>query len=189
MDTNRHSTIRPIERRILLVALLVAVISLAGMADQLQWNDATTSLRAVQALVQNSWVISYCSLADTDTVGVWLIRGICVADTSAEGLLESKVLAKCVYQSHEDVAADEFPLSEDRWTFEQVNDSNWGYTGIDLAYTYIYTGDSSFRCLGKALDLDCQVEVETISLPDQLIEALQRRSSLELESPLPWFYL
>jgi len=189
MNANHGIQRRVVHRSILLVICLAVIGSTACLADQLQWNDEANSRRGVQALVQDSWVMSYCSQADSDRVEVWLIRGICMADTPAEGLFETKVLAKCMYQSQEDFAADEFPLPEDRWTFEQVSDSNWGYTGIDFAYTYVYTGGSSFRCLGKTLDLDCQVDVETISLPDELMEALQSRSPLELDSPLPWYHL
>ena len=180
---------RIIRRSILLVVFLAAIGSTACLADQLQWNPLADCIEATRALVQESWVISYCSLADADTVEVWLIRSICIADTSAEGLFETKVLAKCLYQSQECLAAHEFPLPEDRWQFERDTDSNWGYTGIDLAYTYVYTQDGSFQCLGKALELPCQIGVETIRLPDELMEAMQRRSPLELENPLPWYHL
>ena len=189
MNANYCGKRATIRYSIRLGILLALFASFECLADQLQWNDETASLRAVQALVQESWIISYCSLADTDTVQVWLIRGICVADTSAEGLFEVKVLAKCLYQSQESFAADEFPLPEGRWHFEQVTDSGWGFVGIDLAYTYVYTHDNSFQCLGKALDLPCQIGVEIIRLPDELMETLQRRSPLELESPLPWYHL
>ena len=174
---------------ILLILCLVAIGSFTCLADQLQWNDQTATRRAVQALVQESWVISYCSQADSDDVEVWLIRGVYVADTSAEGLSEIKVLAKCLYQSQESFAADEFPLPEDRWHFEQVHDSGWGIAGIDLAYTYVHTQDSSFQCLGKALDLQCQIGIETIGLPDELMEALEARSHLDRGEPLPWYHL
>ena len=189
MNTNRCGKGITVCRSILLVVLLAAIGSSACLADQLQWNDQTATQEAVQALVQESWVISYCSQADTDNVEVWLIRGITVADTSAEGLFEIKVLAKCLYQSQGSFAADEFPLPEDRWHFEQVHDSGWGIAGIDLAYTYVYTQDSSFQCLGKTLDLQCQIGVETITLPDELMEALEARSPLERGEPLPWYHL
>jgi hypothetical protein len=189
MNTNRLGKGTGIVRSILLVILLTLIGSSVCFADQLQWNDQTASLRAVQALVQESWVISYCSQADSDIVQVWLIRGVTIADTSAEGLVEIRVLAKCLYQSQESFAADEFPLPEDRWNFEQVDDSGWGITGIDLAYMYVTTQDGSFQCLGKALDLQCQIGVETITLPDALMETLEARSPLERVEPLPWYRL
>jgi hypothetical protein len=189
MNTNRRGQGLAIRRSILLILCFVAIGSFTCIADQLQWNDQIVSKRAVQALVQESWVISYCSQADSDNVQVWLIRGVSIADTSAEGLFEIKVLAKSLYQSQEAFAADEFPLSEDRWNFEPVTDSGWGIMGIDLAYMYVYTQDGSFQCLGKALDLQCQIGVETISLPDELMEALEARSPLERETPLPWYQL
>jgi hypothetical protein len=189
-DMNRNRTGKCIGNRlsILLILCLVAIGSFTCLADQLQWNDQTASLRAVQALVQESWVISYCSHAGSDNVEAWLIRGIYVADTSAEGLFEIKILAKCLYQSQESFAAGEFPLPENRWHFEQVNDSAWGIAGIDLAYTYVHTQDSSFQCLGKTLDLPCQVGVEIITLPNELMEALEARSHLDRGDPLPWYH-
>ena len=189
MNTNRLGKGTDIVRSILLVIFLAAIGSSVCLADQLQWNDQTATREAVQALVQESWVISYCSQADTDHVKVWLMRGVYVADTSAEGLFEIKVLAKCLYQSQESFAADEFPLPEDRWHFEQVHNSGWGIAAIDLAYTYVYTGGSSFQCLGKTLDLPCQIGVETITLPDELMEALEARSPLDRGDPLPWYHL
>jgi len=189
MDTNRSGKGSGIVRSILLVLCLVAIGSFTCFADQLQWNDQAASRKAVQALVQESWLVSYCSQADSDHIAVWLIRGLYIADTSAEGLYEIRILAKCLYQSQEDFAADEFPLSEDRWHFEQVADSGWGILGIDLAYIYIYTQASAFQCLGKALDLPCQVGVETISLPDELMKALEARSPLDRGEPLTWYRL
>ncbi|MBE0635317.1 hypothetical protein IH601_04925, partial [Candidatus Bipolaricaulota bacterium] len=91
-------------------------------------------------------------------------------------------------QSQESFAAGEFPLPEDRWHFEQVHDSGWGIAGIDLAYMYVYTQDGSFQCLGKTLDLPCQIGVETITLPDELMEALEARSPLDRGEPLPWYH-
>ncbi|MFC2095613.1 hypothetical protein ACFLSW_04160 [Candidatus Bipolaricaulota bacterium] len=188
MNTNHVGTGIDILRSIVLVVLLAGIGSSVCLADQLQWNDEAASRKAVQSLVQESWLISYCSQADSDNVEVWLIRGVYVADTSAEGLSEIQVLAKCLYQSQESFAAYEFPLPEDRWHFEQVNDSGWGIAGIDLAYTYVYTQDSSFQCLGKTLDLQCQIGVETITLPDELMEALEVRSHLDRGEPLPWYH-
>jgi len=189
MNINRCGQGIAVRRSILLILCLVVIGSSTCLADQLQWNDQTATQEAVQAIVQESWVISYCSQAYSDNVKVWLIRGIYVADTSAEGLYEIKVLAKCLHQSQESFAADEFPLPEDRWHFEQVHDSGWGIAGIDLAYTYTYTQDSSFQCLGKTLDLQCQIGVETITLPDELMQALEARSPLERSEPLPWYQL
>ena len=174
---------------ILFVVCLATIGSFTCLADQLQWNDQTDCQRAVQALVQESWLISYCSQADFDSVKAWLVRGVYVADTSAEGLFEIMVLAKRLYQSQGSFSAEEFPLPEDRWHFDHVVDSEWRIVGIDLAYTYIYTKGSSFQCLGKALDLECQVGVETISLPDELMEALESRSHLEPGATLPWYHL
>lgn len=188
MNKNRSGKVIGSRLRILFILCFV-VSSFTGLADQLQWNDPAASQQAVHVLVQESWLISYCSLADSDHVSIWLIRGLYIADTSAEGLVEIKVLAKCLYQSQESFAADAFPLSEDSWHVEPADDSGWGITGIDLAYTYVYTHGSTFQCLGRLLDLECQIGVDAISLPDDLMETLEARSPLERSAPLPWYHL
>ncbi len=72
----------------------------------------------------------------------------------------------------------EFPVPADQWHFNDTRDFGWVVEGIDLAYTYIYTGSGSFQCLGKVLELDCRVEVETISLPGDVMGKLMPGSRL-----------
>ena len=123
-------------------------------------------------------MISYCSQADADYVEVWLVRGAYVVETSAEDLFEVFVLAKRLYKSQQIFSSVEFPVRADQWHFNDTHDFGWVVEGIDLAYTYIYTGSGSFQCLGKVLELDCHVGVETISLPDDVMGKLMPRTHL-----------
>ena len=165
-------------RSILLVMCLAVIGSSACLADQLQWNAYGDCAEAVQAIGRDSLLISYCSLSDADYVEVWLVQGAITAETSAEGLFEVSVLAKSLFRSQEPISAMEFPVSADQWHFTATRNAGWTIEGIDLAYTYIYTGNGSFQCLGKVLELDCLVGVETINLPGDVMGTLLPRTRL-----------
>jgi hypothetical protein len=107
-----------------------------------------------------------------DYVELWLVRGAYVVGTPAEGLFEVVVLAKRLYRSRKAFSSGEFPVAADHWSFNKVRDSGWFVAGIDLAYAYVYTGDSSFHCLGKVLELECLIRVETINLPEDVMEKI-----------------
>lgn len=178
MNTNYVGKGIDIFRGILLVVSLAAIGSSACLADQLQWNARSVCAEAAQAIGRESLVISYCSQADADYVEVWLVRGAYVVETSAEDLFEVFVLAKRLYKSQQIFSSVEFPVRADQWHFNDTHDFGWVVEGIDLAYTYIYTGGRTFHCLGKVLELDCQVGVETISLPGDVMETLMLRRRL-----------
>ncbi len=131
----------------------------------------------MQAIGRESLLISYCSQANEDYVELWLVRGAYVIHTPAEGLFEVLVVAKRLYKSQKAFSSGEFPVSAEQWCFNEVRDSGWFLEGIDLAYTYIHTGDSSFQCLGNVLGLECLVGVETISLPGYVMEKMTPRRS------------
>ncbi len=179
MSTNHVGKGIDIVRGILLGVLLAAIGSSACFADQLQWNPRIACAEAIQAIGQESLLISYCSQANADDVEVWLVRGATIVGTSAEDLFEVLVLAKRLYRSQRAFSSVEFPLSAGQWQFSDVRNSGWTIEGIDLAYTYIYTGAGSFQCLGKVLELECQVGVETISLPGDVMKTLIPRTRLD----------
>ena len=131
----------------------------------------------MQAIGRESLLISYCSQANEDYVELWFVRGAYVVHTPAEGLFEVLVLAERLYKSQKAFSSGEFPVSDDQWGFNEVHESGWYIQRIDLAYTYIYTGDGSFQCLGKVLGLECLVGVETISLPGDVMEKISPRRS------------
>lgn len=164
-------------RIIILVLLLAAIGSSTCLADQLQWNALTACKEAVQAIGRDSLLTSYCSQANEDYVELWLVRSAYVVHTPAEGLFEVLVLAKRLYKSQKAFSSGEFPVSADQWGFNEVRDSGWFVEGIDLAYVYIHTGDSSFQCLGRVLELECLVGVEMISLPGNVMGKMTPRKS------------
>lgn len=168
----------------ILVVSLAMIGSSTCLADQLQWNSLSVCEEAAQAIGRESLLISYCSLANEDHVELWLVRGADVVDTPAEGLFEVLVFAKRLYKSQKIFPSGEHPVSADHWSFNEIRDSRWSSEKIDLAYAYIHTGDSSFQCLGKVLNLECVVGVETISLPDDVMKKITARKSPSRRSTL-----
>jgi hypothetical protein len=47
--------------------------------------------------------------------------------------------------------------------------------GIDLAYAYVPSGGTSFRCLGKVLGVECEEKVEIIALSDDAMAEIMRQ--------------
>ena len=161
-----------IARITIVAASLAAIATSACVGDQLQWNAPSVCENAAQAIGRPSLLISYCSQADEDHVELWLVRGLRIVDTPVQGLFEVLVLAKCLYRSQRAFSSGEFPVSDDDWTFDRARDPRWFIAGIDLAYAYIHAGGNSFQCLGKVLELECRVGVETIVLPDDVMEKI-----------------
>ena len=178
MNSNHGGKGITVCRSILVVVFLAVIGSPVCLADQLQWNAYGDCAKAVQAIGWDSLLISYCSLSDADYVEVWLVRGAITVETSAEGLFEVSVLAKSLFRSQEPLSAVEFPVSADQWHFAATRHAGWTIERIDLAYTYIYVGNDSFQCLGKVLELDCFVGVETINLPGGVMGTLLPRTRL-----------
>jgi len=157
------------------ITILVVSLATIGFStcfgDQLQWNALSVCEEAAQAIGHESLLISYCSQANEDYVEVWLVRDLKVVDTPVPGLFEILILAKCLYSSHRAFSSEELSVSDENWTLNEVRDPRWFVEGIDLAYAYIHTGDGSFQCLGKVLELECLISVETISLPGDVIKS------------------
>lgn len=189
MDTTYVGKRAAICRIAILVVSLVIVGSSTCLADQLQWNAFSICEEATRVIGRQSLLVSYCSQMNEDYVELWLVRGAYVVDTPAEGLFEVLVLAKRLYRSRKAFSSGEFPVAANHWNFNEVRDSGWFVAGIDLAYAYVYTGDSFFQCLGKVLGLECLIEVETIALPSDVMEKLAPRRSSGHQISLPPFDL
>ncbi len=173
-----------ISRITILAVSLAAIATSSCLADQLQWNALSVCEDAMQRIGRHSLLISYCSQADEDYVELWLVRELKVVDTPVAGLFEVLVLAKCLYRSQRTFSSEEFPVSDNHWAFGEAHDPRWFAEGIDLAYVYIHAGGNSFQCLGKAIDLECHVGVETITLPNDVMEKIMvGRSSGRRISP------
>ena len=86
---------------IILAIVLVAITTMSCIADQLAWNSRGTCEEAVKSIRQGSILLSYCSLCSNEHVEVWLVRGIIIAPTAAQGLFEVNILGIRLYRSSE----------------------------------------------------------------------------------------
>jgi hypothetical protein len=164
----------------MLAIVLIAVMTTSCLADQLAWNSRGTCEEAAKSIEQGSILLSYCSLCSNEHVEVWLVKGVIVAPTVTQGLFEVNVFGIRLYMSKE-------PFQEKQYSepvqYEAVTGhgrSRWFVAGIDLAYVYVPTSEGAFRCLGKVIERECSINVDTISLPHQLLEQAKRK--LERES-------
>jgi len=150
-------------RRIVILVVSLGLISSAiCFADQLQWNDREICERAARLIGQAPIVLSYCSLADKAHVEVWLVGGVDIVRTAAEGLYEVIVMGKRLCESRRSLPSGNHREPACDIEFEVSRDSHWFVEGIDLAYVYLPTSEGAFRCLGTMLELPCVVEVETM---------------------------
>jgi hypothetical protein len=178
MNSNRSGRGTDSFSGILLVIFLAVIGSSVCLADQLQWNTVDVCVGAAQVIARKPLLLSYCSRANADYVEVWFVRDVAVVETSADGLFEVVVLARRLLISQEPFSSAEFPVLADQWRFNATRDEQWAIEGIDLAYVYTYTGHGLFQCLGKSLELDCSVDVETISLPGEVMKTVLPRTRL-----------
>lgn len=172
-------TSRFITKILLLGIALIAVTTTSCLADQLAWNSRATCEEAAKTIEQGSVLLSYCSLCNSEHLEVWLVQGVIVVPTAAQGLFEVNVLGTRLYRSEEALQADEYPESAQYEAFTAEGTSRWFITGIDLAYVYVPTGKGAFRCLGKVIQSECIINVDTISLPSQLLEHIKREALKE----------
>lgn|GEM_PF-936921 len=160
-------------RRVGACTLLLALVGcLSSLADQLAWNERAVSERAAEAVRPGSLLVSYCSMCDDERVEVWRVRKTGLKPTDTGGLYEVTVDARRLLRSQRSFAHGEYhePVS-----YEAVPEAAAGTAfpqDIDLAYVYVPSSASSFRCLGRALGLECQITVGTITLPPEALAAV-----------------
>jgi len=159
-----------VHRIALFAALFVLGVAASCFGDQLQWTPLSVCRDAAKMIVRQPLLVSFCSQADEDYVELWLVRDLKATATPAPGLHEVVVSAECLYRSDRAFSSEELPVSEEQWVFHKAEDPRRSVVGIDLAYVYIYVGGGSFRCLAQVLGLACVVGVESIHLPDQVME-------------------
>lgn len=163
----------PRVRRIALLAV-VFVLGFAGpsLGDQLQWNPLSVCRDAANVIAKHPLLVSFCSQADEDHIGLWLVRDLEVAATPVPDLHEVLVSAELLYRSDRAYSSGELPLAEEQQVFHKAGNASSFAMGIDLAYVYIHVDGGSFQCLGKVLGLGCVVGVETIHLPRHVLEGI-----------------
>jgi len=169
---------------IMLAIVLVAVMSISCLADQLAWNSREACEEAAKTISRNSILLSYCSCCDNEHVKVWLVKGIIVAPTVTQGLFEVNVFGRRLYRSKEAFRENKYSEPVEYEAVTREGSARWFVTGIDLAYVYVPTSKGAFRCLGKVIERECSINVDTISLPHQLLEQagreVQRESKKEM---------
>jgi len=167
------------QKIITLTIVLVAVTTISCLADQLAWNSRSTCEEAVNSSGQGSILVSYCSLCSNEHIEVWLVKGIIVAPTAAQGLFEVNVLGIRLYRSNEAFQESDYSEAVEYQAVTEEEPARWFITGIDLAYVYVPTSEGSFRCLAKVINGECIINVDTISLPYQLLEQARREIGRE----------
>jgi len=166
-------------KMIMLAIVLVAVATVSCLADQLAWNSRGTCEEAAKSIAQGSILLSYCSCCDNEHVEVWLVKGIIVAPTAAHGLFEVNVFGIRLYRSKAAFRETQYSEPVEYETVTVEGPARWFVTGIDLAYVYVPTSEGAFRCLGKVIERECSINVDTISLPYQLLEQAGRQVQRE----------
>jgi hypothetical protein len=102
------------------------------------------------------------------------VKGIIVAPTAAYDLFEVNVFGIRLYTSKEPFREKQYLEPVEYTAIIGDVSSRWFVAGIDLAYVYVPTSEGTFRCLGKVIKRECSVNVDTISLPRQLLEQVKR---------------
>lgn len=161
-----------------LAAFALLIPAAASFADQLAWIPKDAAEKGARATPRNSLLVSYCSLCDDTAVEVWLVKKATVAATQVEGLFQVQVLGRRLLASTQRFTSGTYSEPLQFPEIPSDEQSVWVQEGFDLAYAYVPSGGNSFRCLGKVLKLDCEVAVETITLPeDAMAKVLQKRDA------------
>jgi len=173
-------------RRIVLIVLPL-VLALAGscVADQLQWAPLPVCQAAAKALSRQPFLVSFCSQAEEDNIELWTVTHLAIEATPFPNLFEIIVTGTVLYRSDRSHSSAEFPVPKEQWTFHDIENARRCSFGIDLAYVYVHLGSGSFRCLAKLLGMDCLVAVETLRLPDDVMEKLATPAPAVHFTP-PW---
>ena len=167
-------------KTIMLAIVLVAVTTMSCLADQLAWNSRGTCEEAAKSIEQGSILVSFCSLCSNEHVEVWLVRGIIVAPTPTQGLFEVNVFGIRLYRSNEAFQEMQYSEPVEYKAVKGQEPARWFAAAIDLAYVYVPTSEGTFRCLGKVINRECSINVDTISLPRQLLE--QAKTEVQREN-------
>ena len=166
-------------KTIMVAIVLVAATAVLCFADQLAWNEREICEEAAKRIRQNSILVSYCSRCNNEQLEVWLVKRVVIAPTVTQGLFEVNVFGRRLYTSKEAFREKQYsePVRYEAVTGD--GSSRWFLAGIDLAYVYVPTSKGSFRCLAKVIKRECSINVNTISLPYQLLEQAEREVERE----------
>ena len=169
---------------IVLAIVLVAVMTVSCLADQLAWNSRELCEEAAKRIGRNSILISYCSCCNNEHVEVWFGKRAVVAPTATQGLFEVNVFGRRLYTSKKAFREKQYsePVQYEAVTGD--GSSRWFLAGIDLAYVYVPTSKGLFHCLAKVIKRECIINVDTISLPYQLLQQAEREVKRERQQEM-----
>lgn len=179
------------KRGILVCILFVAAFSFLSVvwADQLAYNSCETCENTLKKLPAGSILVSYCSLADEDYVEVWKVQKAVVAYTGFKEFYEIMVFYKKLFRSKQPIKEGKYkePIEYVRVTAKKEDKSDlYDLVGIDFAYVYVPDQKGSYVCLGQSMGLECDVEVEMITLPQEVIEQINSKgqSANKMDAPV-----
>ncbi len=153
--------------------ILMAAVPQVIPADQLAWNTKEECQRALKELSPGALLVSYCSgCLDPDTIEIRRIISAEVVHTGSQEYHEVIVSYRRLYRSVKPVNGYHLPDSIEYEPFPLEKDKGveaTGREGIDFAYVYVHLQGDIYVCLGKLLNLYCEVPVVRITLPRTLL--------------------
>jgi hypothetical protein len=166
-------------KTLMVAIILVAITAALCFADQLAWNAREICEEAAKRIRQNSILISYCSCCDNEHLEVWLVKRVIVATIATQGWFKVNIFGRRLFTSKKAFRENQYsePVQYEAVTGD--GSSRWLLEGIDLAYVYVPTSKGSFHCLAKGIKRECSINVDTISLPSQLLEQAEREVGRE----------
>lgn len=156
--------------------ILLAALTQVIPADQLAYNSKEECERALKELPPGALLISYCSgCLEPDTIEIQRITTAEVVYTQTAEFYEVVVSFHRLYRSVKPVNGYSFPddIEYEPVPVEQGKEKKaTGRNGIDFAYVYVHLQGDIYVCLGKLLNLYCEVPVVRITLPRSLLDEI-----------------
>ena len=153
--------------------------AVAVRADQLAWNSKDDAERGARAIAPGSLLVAYGPLADLEAVEVWCVRDVEVAAVDEGRYHEVRISGERKFRSVRLFNEGEYAEPVEYRPIPAGESAALVREGIDLAYVYVPAGGAAFRCLGRALGMECDTPVETVMLPDDILKEAGRELSTE----------
>jgi hypothetical protein len=186
-------------RRTLRLAAVTLAVAAGGLlaapgarADQLAWISATDAVAAASRVAPDSLVLAYCSECN-ERVEVWRVRKAEVVPTAEKAYFQVRVTVRRLFRSRSVIARGEYrePVEYEPAVAKRPDGSDLETTAnVDLAYVYVPEAAGRFRVLGKVMGFPCNVAVETVTLPPDVLKAAETagRDAMDLALSLARAY-
>lgn len=162
--------------------LALALMPLVGRADQLAWisrADVEKVVKSIQEQIRQRqgepyYMVSYCSLCDQIPVEVWEVKDVVTVAIPDTDYFQMHVFGRRVLRSAETIREGKY---QEPVLYEAVapDNDNGFLRGVDLAYVYMPSEDGAFRCVGKVFQLECDVSVERINIPQDAFSKAEEK--------------